>query len=283
MLVMPAAAGEGPGNALSAPAEVEQGQVFVVTLRPSGPLREAQVDFLGRRFKTWTEPGPAIRALVAVEADDPPGLYHLIFSGVDEAGGRLAASHEVKVRGGDFGEQRLSLPPEMVTPDAATLELINTQKERLTGRLANASPERLWTGGFAPPVPGDLLSRYGVLRVLNDEPRSRHGGIDLRAAEGEPVRAAASGRVLLTDSFYFEGNLVVLDHGLGLATIYCHLSEIGVKEGDLVTQGQVLGKAGHSGRATGPHLHFGARLNDVRLDPLWLFKLSGEAPRSEAK
>jgi murein DD-endopeptidase MepM/ murein hydrolase activator NlpD len=122
-------------------------------------------------------------------------------------------------------------------------------------------------------VPGAMLSPFGVRRVLNGEPRSRHTGIDLRASKGEPVRAAAAGRVLLAEPFYFEGNLVVLDHGLGLATIYCHLGKINVKEGDEVARGQVIGTAGDSGRATGTHLHFGVRIGDVRFDPLSLLTL----------
>lgn len=270
LVVFPAEA----SPSLTAPAEVAQGEAFLVTLSAPAPLEQVQVNFLGRRFAAWTEDAE-VRALVAVGLDDPPGTYPLTLSGQDAGGGRLEAVCQVAVRQCSFGEQQLTLPEEMVSPDAATLERISAEKERLISCLASASPQRLWNGGFVRPLPGAMLSGFGVQRVLNGEPRSQHGGVDLRAALGEPVRAAAAGRVLLAQPYYLEGNLVVLDHGLGLATIYCHLSEITVKEGDSVAQGEVVGLAGATGRATGPHLHFGARLGQLRVDPLSLFTLTG--------
>lgn len=278
LLALPGMAWAQPAANLEAPAEVEQGAAFLVRLTTEAALSQAQADFLGRSFRAWPEQEGVYAALVGVGAEERPGAYHLIFTGVDEAGGRLAVSRQVSVRPADFGTQRLKLPPKMVSPDAATLAAIAAQKARLEELLANATPERLWEGGLVRPVPGKTLSSFGLLRVLNGEPRSRHAGIDLRAAHGEPVRAAAAGRVVVAEPFYYEGNLIVLDHGLGLATIYCHLSEFAVKAGDMVARGQVIGKAGASGRATGPHLHFGARLGDVRIDPLSLFKLLGETP-----
>lgn len=284
-LTTPCLAAECPAPAavaatVVAPALVAQGQAFLVTLRTPLVLRDTQVDFLGHRFQTWAETQggeSVVHALVAAGADDPAGSHRLIFSGTDPAGNRAAFGQDVQVYDGAFGEQRLRLPKAMVRPDAATLERIAAEKARLAERLATAAPERLWDGRFVRPVPGALLSRFGLLRVLNDEPCGRHYGVDLRAAQGQPVRAAAGGRVAVAEPFYFEGNLVVLDHGLGLATIYCHLSQTNVKEGESVAAGQVIGLAGATGRATGPHLHFGARLGDVRLDPFSLYTLTAGA------
>jgi murein DD-endopeptidase MepM/ murein hydrolase activator NlpD len=263
---------------LSAPAEVAPGQAFLVTLEVSEPWHEVQVEFVGRSFPAWTEEPNLLRALVAADADDEPGLYPLLFRGLDDSGARLEARSLITLAETDFGEQHLTLPPKMVSPDAPSLERIAADRQLLAQRLANRAPERLWSAGFSLPVPGPLLSPFGVRRVLNGEPRSRHNGVDLRAAEGEPVVAAGAGRVLLVAPFYFEGNLIVLDHGLGLVTIYCHLSQTSVTEGESVAQGQVIGLAGQSGRATGPHLHFGARLGGVRIDPLSLLTLTEDTP-----
>jgi hypothetical protein len=269
-----AAAADANPFTIVAPAEVVQGQAFLVALKGPQTPPGCEVNFLGRTYHTWAEAGE-VRALVAVAAEDPGGACLLIFGWQDGAGGRCAIGLRVDVRPAAFGEQRLSLPHNMVSPDALTMERIGAEKERLAACLATACPDHLWGSGFCRPVAGAIISPFGLRRVLNGEPKSPHAGVDFKAAMGEPVHAAAAGRVALVAPFYLEGNLVVIDHGLGLSTFYCHLSEARVKEGDVVEKGQVIGLAGASGRATGPHLHFGARVGEVRIDPLSLLKLVG--------
>jgi murein DD-endopeptidase MepM/ murein hydrolase activator NlpD len=120
---------------------------------------------------------------------------------------------------------------------------------------------------FVRPVPGEPTSRFGTRRLFNGEPRSPHPGIDLRAAAGATVAAAGGGRVVLADELYYSGNLVILDHGGGLFTLYAHLSRIDVREGQSVRRGERLGLAGATGRVTGPHLHWGAKVGDREFDP----------------
>ncbi|MGD8686410.1 MAG: M23 family metallopeptidase, partial [Syntrophobacterales bacterium] len=120
--------------------------------------------------------------------------------------------------------------------------------------------------------PGKLNTPFGLRRILNGEPRSPHSGVDLRAAEGEPIRAINHGKIVLVGEFYFHGKAVVIDHGWGLYSMYFHLSQLNVSKGDFVGKNAVIGLAGSTGRATGPHLHWGVRLRGARVDPFALLR-----------
>ncbi len=174
------------------------------------------------------------------------------------------------VRKKDYGTERLSLPASFDRFDKAALKRIRREKKRMTRLWPISSAERWWKPPFAAPVPGAVTSPFGLRRVINGSPRSPHSGVDLRAAEGANIVATNHAQVVLVDEFYFNGKSVVLDHGGGLYTMYFHLSDFRVKEGSQVRKGEVIGRVGMTGRVTGPHLHWGARVNGARVDPFEL-------------
>lgn len=168
-----------------------------------------------------------------------------------------------------FDIQRITgVAEKYVSPSPADMTRIEEER-----RLIRQARERLtvasdFAGGFIWPVSGPISGVYGSQRVFNGQPRAPHLGVDIAAPSGTPVHAAADGRVALAGpDLFFNGNVMVLDHGLGFSTIYAHLSEFAVKQGERVKQGQVIGKIGATGRVTGPHLHWGANWSGVGVDP----------------
>jgi murein DD-endopeptidase MepM/ murein hydrolase activator NlpD len=181
--------------------------------------------------------------------------------------GRVRETLAVRVGPFDYPVQRLTLPKDKVdlsAEDLARVERENKEVAALWGRRG----KRRFTLPLAPPLdPLPPGGRFGSRRVINGQPRSPHGGADYTVAAGSPVRAAAEGTVALVADHFFGGNSVFVDHGDGLVTMYFHLSRVDVKAGDEVRRGEVLGAVGATGRATGPHLHFGVRWRGARVDP----------------
>lgn len=173
----------------------------------------------------------------------------------------------------EFPATRLSVAPRYSDPSPEALVRIRNERETITATLARATDEWLPREGFTWPRDKRITSPFGQRRVFNDELRSRHTGLDLRGREGDPVHAPARGRVALTGNFYYSGNAVYLDHGLGVFTGYFHLSRIAVEQGDTVRQGELVGEVGATGRVTGPHLHWSLYVNGEALDAASLMLL----------
>jgi len=214
-------------------------------------------------------------ALLGIDLRLAPGTYPLEVRLQAKGKTPVLWKESLQVVAKDYGVEHLQLPERMVTLDAKTLKRVKQEEARFSAVWEQQSPECYWREPFLRPVPGALLSTFGRSRVINGEPRSPHTGLDLRAAVGDPVLASNSGRVALAGDFFFHGRAVVIDHGFGLYTMYFHLSEVKVKKGERVERGAVIGLAGATGRASGPHLHWGVRLAGARVDPLALLKATG--------
>jgi murein DD-endopeptidase MepM/ murein hydrolase activator NlpD len=180
---------------------------------------------------------------------------------------------QVPVGAAKYRTGTLTVAPNFVEPDAATQKEIAADKE-LTDRIfAHSADSPEWSGDFAKPVQAPATDSFGTRRTFNGKLASIHRGMDFRAPSGTPVAAANSGTVVLAQRLFYEGNCVVIDHGLGFTTIYMHLSRIDVAAGQQVRKGEHLGLSGATGRVTGPHLHFAARWQGAYLDPAGLFRL----------
>ena len=160
------------------------------------------------------------------------------------------------------------VPPRKVTPSDSDLAAIELERKVVRSSLKGIKDNTAWLSGFIMPVNGRISGKFGGQRIMNNVPKNPHQGMDIAAKEGSPIQASADGEVVLAyPDLFYSGNVVVIDHGFGLQTIYAHMKDINVKKGQKVSQGDIIGTVGMTGRATGPHLHWGASLRNVRFNP----------------
>ncbi len=253
------------------PESLEAFQGEIVAVRVSGPKLEG-VRAIRKKVVIPFFPTASgdYQALLGVDLDEKPGSMKVMILASGQRPMQLPVF--LRVRKKKFPTERLSVSKAFDQFDAATLKRIRLEQGRMKTLWSRSTGRRWWQGPFVAPVPGEQTSAFGRRRVINGSPRSPHSGVDLRAALGAPIVAANHGRVVLLDEFYFNGKSIVLDHGWGLYTMYFHLSEFRVREGAEVRKGKIIGLVGMTGRVTGPHLHWGVRLNEARVDPFELLK-----------
>jgi len=227
--------------------------------------------FRGRQAGTWI-------ALAGADVESPPGPSTLRIT-AQIGKGELDLSRSVEIHEARYRTETLSVAPEFVQPGPEALQQIEAEKALKGKVFAASAPEPLWSGDFRRPVEARATDSFGVRRTFNGTLESVHKGTDFRTATGTPVRAGNSGVVVLATRLYYEGNCVVIDHGLGLFTISMHLSRIDVREGQHVNGDDLVGLSGATGRVTGPHLHWAVRWQDAYLDPVKLLRMHLSAVR----
>lgn len=274
----PATCSPGVALHLSAPSAL-QGSLLLAELKSAEPLSDVEGDWNEKKVPFWQESGqPALaRGLLGVDLEKAAGKYEFKVKAVSAGGKPVSCTALIAVSQGHFATERLQVEKQFVEPDPQQIKRAEAERQKLRDLYDTVTPERLWDGPFRVPLDGVTSgTNFGKRRILNGNPGSPHGGVDLHGTTGTPVHAAQRGRVVLAEELFFSGNTVVVDHGLGLYTFYAHFSEIDIKAGDLVEAGTVLGKVGATGRVTGPHLHWGLSIERARVNPLELVRLLGE-------
>jgi murein DD-endopeptidase MepM/ murein hydrolase activator NlpD len=222
--------------------------------------------------KTWF-------ALAGVSIETAPGAYSLELTGETVAGKvpstKISFTRKFAVGSGKYPkiQVKLNVEGKFTEPTPEQQSQIAEGQQIKKDYLSRVTPQREWSGQFTAPADAAISDVFGSERIFNGKTSSPHQGLDFRVPSGTPVAAMNDGTVLLARPLYFEGNFIVLDHGQGLLTLYLHLSEFKVKEGNKVKRGQIVGLSGGTGRATGPHLHVAVRWQGTYLDPARLMTL----------
>lgn len=254
----------------------KQGQVLLIKVKGEEQATEVKGVFLSRTIPFFREFRPGEPAgylgLLGIDMQDEPGTYELAVE-VRQGEQAKRLSVNILVAKENFSVEHLTLPKEKVDLDEKATARWKAEQEQVKQALAENSRLKLWRSNFLEPVNGKRTGIFGSVRVMNGKPRNPHNGEDIGAPVGTDVAATNDGVVRLTVDHIFSGRGVFVDHGLGFYSMYFHLSEILVKDGDLVKAGQIIGKVGATGRATGPHLHWGVKLNGARVNPYSILDL----------
>lgn len=254
----------------------KQGQVLLIKVKGEEQATEVKGMFLSRTIPFFREFRPGEPAgylgLLGIDMQDEPGTYELAVE-VRQGEQAKRLSVNILVAKENFSVEHLTLPKEKVDLDEKATARWKAEQEQVKQALAENSRLKLWRSNFLEPVNGKRTGIFGSVRVMNGKARNPHNGEDIGAPVGTDVAATNDGVVRLTVDHIFSGRGVFVDHGLGFYSMYFHLSEILVKDGDLVKAGQIIGKVGATGRATGPHLHWGVKLNGARVNPYSILDL----------
>lgn len=249
------------------PATIKPGDAFAIRVSgtnipgvPSASLNEKEMLFSSCGESCFISIGVA-------DTETKPGVYKiLLYIGTKKTNLTLS------VKSVKFPTLHMTLPEEKVFLRPEDLERAEREEERLKSIWKTATG-RLWEGNFIIPLANDISTGFGTKRIMNKKKESIHTGVDIKGKTGEEIKASNRGKVVLTEELFFGGNTIILDHGLGIFTIYMHLSSFNVKPGNIVSKGDTIGFVGSSGRASGPHLHFGVKVMDTNANPLSLVRL----------
>jgi murein DD-endopeptidase MepM/ murein hydrolase activator NlpD len=253
-------------------ATLQPGSVLLLTVTSDDPVPALRARAFNHDLAPFQVDARTWQVLVGIDLDVRPGTHPV---DIDAGSPQTRVSYPLVVKPRRFPTRTLKVNPDLVNPPPQEMERITREAARLR-QLWDAPPgARLWNGPFVRPVPDAANSSFGTRSIYNGQARSPHGGTDFLSPTGRPIKAPNAGRVVLAGSLYFTGGTVVIDHGLGVLSLFAHLSTVGVHEGDVVKTGDVIGEVGATGRVTGPHLHWAVRLAGARVDPLSLLAALG--------
>jgi murein DD-endopeptidase MepM/ murein hydrolase activator NlpD len=261
-------------------SQPSQGSLQLAEIQSHSSLGKVVGEWDGKEIPFWRAMDSARKALdlqrtlIGIDLQHPAGNYDFVVKGETVDGHAFKCTATMMVKEGRFASEKLKVAPQFVEPNPKQLARADEEHKRLREIFESVTPEKLWSGPFRLPLTGvSSGGNFGKRRVLNGQPSSPHSGVDFPAPAGTPVHATQGGRVVLAEPLYFSGNTVLIDHGLGVYTLYGHLSSFDVKAGDTVKAGSLLGKVGATGRVTGPHLHWGLTVNGARVNSLDIVKL----------
>jgi len=228
---------------------------------PAAYYRDIRVMLIANDKQVW-------HAIVGIPLAAKPGTHHVSINQQ-----QIAFTVQPKT----YKEQRITLTNKrQVNPAPMDMERIGREKRIMVAAFKDWNDQLTPSLTLTKPVAGPYSSPFGLRRFFNDQPRNPHSGLDIAAPEGAPIEAPATAVVVTTGDYFFNGKTILLDHGHGLISMYCHLSQINVDKGELVNTHDVIGLVGKTGRVTGPHLHWSVSLNNARIDPALLMKIASD-------
>lgn len=248
------------GHALTLPqiANVPGGLTVIEINEKERP----QAYYHGNRVMVLGSPG-AWKAVVGIPLSARTGVNRLAV-----INGRGKSYHNFKVAAKAYATQHITITDKRkVTPNDLDMKRIQKESSLIAKAKANWTKQAPASLRLTLPVDGPYSSSFGLRRFFNNQPRRPHSGMDIAVPEGTPIKAAAAGNIINTGDYFFNGNTVFIDHGLGLITMYCHMQTIDVKVGQRINRGQIIGTVGRTGRVTGAHLHWSVILNNTMVDP----------------
>jgi murein DD-endopeptidase MepM/ murein hydrolase activator NlpD len=256
------------------PTQLVNGTPVVFEVMPPVRLTALSAKWLEHDvFFAYDAPHKAWYGIAGVSLETHPGSYPLELKGTASSGEEISFSRSIAIKTAKYPSIAVTVAKRFTEPSKEQLERIQQDKTIKQDVFHHTDPQREWSGKFRAPVDVPVSDVFGTRRTFNGKVQSMHQGLDFAAPTGTSVSAVNSGTVLLAGPLYFEGNCVVLDHGQGLLTLYLHLSEVKVKQGERLERGQEIGLSGGTGRATGPHLHLAVRWEGVYLNPATLLTL----------
>ena len=246
------------------PENIYPGDVFIINVNsenvPTAQFQGRSVNFYGNN--------ESYKALNFVDINTEPGKHPITINHDNQT-----STYKVIVKFKNFPIKNITLKSEKVFLSPENEKRADAEEAVLKSIWNQVTPDPLWNDIFIKPIPSDITSPFGVKRIINEKKESRHRGTDYRGKTGTPIKSINSGMVVLTGNHFYGGNTVVIDHGLGLFSVYLHLYKTNVSTGDIVNKGEILGLVGSTGRASGPHLHLSVKLNGESINPESLYEL----------